>query len=386
MLDVATLFAGPLTATFLGDFGADVIKVEHPKGDPIRGHGHTKNGAGLWAKMVNRNKRMLTLNLSDPDGQAVLCQLARDADVLIENFRPGTLERWHLGPDQLLAANPKLVMLRTTAFGQVGPYASRPGFGTIAESLSGFAAITGQADGPPTLPPFGLADGIAGLAGAIAVLIAMHARDARQGTGQVIDLAIIEPILTVLGAQVSVYDQLGIVQQRTGNRSANNAPRNTYQTLDGKWVAISTSAQSIAERVMRLVGHPEVIDEPWFASGTQRAEHADELDAYVASWIAERDQAEVVSAFEAAQAAVAPIYDAADVTRDPQFAALDSIITVPDEELGPLKMQNVLFRMLGTPGRVRWSGRRLGQDTDAILGELGVPAERISELRDRGVV
>jgi formyl-CoA transferase len=386
VLDVATLFAGPLTATFLGDFGADVIKVEHPKGDPIRGHGHTKNGAGLWAKMVNRNKRMLTLNLSHPDGQAVLCQLARDADVLIENFRPGTLERWHLGPDQLLAANPKLVMLRTTAFGQVGPYASRPGFGTIAESLSGFAAITGQSDGPPTLPPFGLADGIAGLAGAIAVLIAMYARDARQGTGQVIDLAIIEPILTVLGAQVSVYDQLGIVQQRTGNRSANNAPRNTYQTLDGKWVAISTSAQSIAERVMRLVGHPEVIDEPWFASGTQRAEHADDLDAYVASWIAERDQAEVVSAFDAAQAAVAPIYDAADVTRDPQFAALDSIVTVPDEELGPLKMQNVLFRMLGTPGRVRWSGRRLGQDTDAILGELGVPAERISELRDRGVV
>jgi len=386
VLDAATLFAGPLAATFLGDFGADVIKVEHPKGDPIRGHGHAKNGAGLWAKMVNRNKRMLTLNLSDPDGQAVLCQLARDADVLIENFRPGTLERWGLGPEQLHTANPRLIVLRTTAFGQVGPYASRPGFGTIAESLSGFAAITGQADGPPTLPPFGLADGIAGLAGTIAVLMALYARDARQGSGQVIDLAIIEPILTVLGAQVSVYDQLGIVQQRTGNRSANNAPRNTYLTRDGKWVAISTSAESIAARVMRLVGHPEVIDEPWFATGTQRAEHADELDAYVASWIAARDQAEVIAAFEAAQAAIAPIYDAADIVRDPQFAALDSIITVPDDELGPLKMQNVLFRMLGTPGRVRWSGRRLGQDTDAVLAELGLPTERISDLHARGVV
>jgi formyl-CoA transferase len=279
-----------------------------------------------------------------------------------------------------------LIVLRTTAFGQFGPYANRPGFGTIAESLSGFAAITGQADGPPTLPPFGLADGIAGLAGTIAVLMALFARDARQGSGQVIDLAIIEPILTILGAQVSAFDQLGIVQQRTGNRSVDNAPRNTYKTRDGKWVAISTSAQSIAERVLRLVGHPEVIDEPWFRSGTQRATHADELDGYVASWIAERDQAEVVRAFEAAQAAVAPIYDAADVVRDPQFAALESIITVPDAELGPLKMQNVLFRMLGTPGRVRWSGRRLGQDTDAVLGELGMLPEQVGELRDRGVV
>ena len=386
VLDVATLFAGPLAATFLGDFGADVIKVEHPKGDPIRGHGHAKNGHGLWAKMVNRNKRMLTLNLSDVAGQQLLKELASTADVLIENFRPGTLERWNLSPAELLACNPKLVVLRTTAFGQLGPYAARPGFGTIAESLSGFAAITGQPDGPPTLPPFGLADGIAGLAGAMAILMALYARDARNGTGQIVDLAIIEPILTILGAQVSVYDQLGVVQQRTGNRSANNAPRNTYRTRDDKWVAISTSAQSIAERVMRLVGHPEVIGEPWFATGTRRAEHADELDAYVASWIAERDQSEVIDAFEAAEAAIAPIYDAADIVRDPQYAALDSIISVPDEDLGPLKMQNVLFRMLGTPGQVRWSGRRLGQDTEAILGELGLPSERVADLRARGVV
>ncbi len=385
VLDVATLFAAPLAATFLGDFGADVIKVEHPKGDPIRGHGHAKNGAGLWAKMVNRNKRMLTLNLSDAAGQQLLKQLACTADVLIENFRPGTLERWNLGPEELLANNPKLIVLRTTAFGQFGPYARRPGFGTIAESLSGFAAITGQPEGPPTLPPFGLADGIAGLAGAMAILMALYARD-KHDTGQVIDLAIIEPILTILGAQVSVYDQLGIVQQRTGNRSANNAPRNTYRTRDDKWVAISTSAQSIAERVMRLVGHPEVIDQPWFATGTERAEHADELDAYVASWIAERDQSEVIDAFEAAEAAIAPIYDAADIARDPQYAALDSIISVPDEELGPLKMQNVLFRMLGTPGKVRWSGRRLGQDTQAILGELGLAKEHVADLRTRGVV
>jgi crotonobetainyl-CoA:carnitine CoA-transferase CaiB-like acyl-CoA transferase len=383
ILDVATLFAGPLVATFLGDFGAEVIKVEHPKGDPIRGHGHVKNGAGLWAKMVNRNKRTITLDLSKPEAQAILRQLAGTADVLIENFRPGTLERWNLGPDQLLADNPRLILVRMTAFGQFGPYANRPGFGTIAESLSGFAAMTGQPDGPPTLPPFGLADGIAGLAGAIATMMALYSRDARGGVGQVIDVAIIEPILTVLGAQISVYDQLGLVQERTGNRSVNNAPRNTYRTRDDKWVAISTSAQSIAERVIRLVGHPEVIDEPWFASGIERAKH-DELDAWVASWIAERDQTDVVRAFELAQAAVAPIYDAADVSRDPQYAALNSIITVADEELGPLKMQNVLFRMLGTPGQVRFSGRRLGQDTVAVLGELGIPPDRVAALRASG--
>jgi formyl-CoA transferase len=244
--------------------------------------------------------------------------------------------------------------------------------------------MTGQPDGPPTLPPFGLADGIAGLAGAIATMLALYSRDARGGSGQVIDVAIIEPILTILGAQISVYDQLGLVPERTGNRSANNAPRNTYRTRDDKWVAISTSAQSIAERVMRLVGHPEVIDEPWFASGIERATH-DELDVYVASWIAERDQVDVVRDFEDAQAAIAPIYDAADVSSDPQFAALNSIITVPDEELGPLKMQNVLFRMLGTPGKVRWSGRRLGQDTLAVLAELGIPPARVEALRAQGV-
>jgi crotonobetainyl-CoA:carnitine CoA-transferase CaiB-like acyl-CoA transferase len=386
VLDAATLFAGPLVATFLGDFGADVIKIEHPRGDPIRTHGHTKDGVPLWWKMVGRNKRAITLKLSEPEGKELFCALAQGADVLIENFRPGTLERWGLGPDQLMAANPRLIVLRTTAFGQVGPYANRPGFGTIAESMSGFAAITGQADGPPTLPPFGLADGIAGLAGAIATLMALYHRDARGGAGQVIDLAIIEPILTILGSQPTVYDQLGIVQQRSGNRSVNNAPRNTYRTRDDQWVAISTSAQSIAERVMHLVGHPEVIAEAWFNSGAERAQHADLLDSYVGGWIAQRDREEVVRAFEAAEAAVSPIYDAADVLRDPQYQALESIVSMPDEDLGQVKMQNVLYRMLGTPGKVRWPGRRLGQDNEQVFAELGVTPRRLADLRQRGIV
>jgi len=231
-----------------------------------------------------------------------------------------------------------------------------------------------------------LADGIAGLAGAIATMIALYHRDARGGTGQVVDLAIIEPILTILGSQPTVYDQLGIVQGRIGNRSFNNAPRNTYLTRDGKWVAISTSATSMAERVMQRVGRPEFIQAPWFGSGAERAQHADELDAAVASWIGDRDSATVMRAFEEAHAAIAPIYDVADVLADPQYQALESIVTLADEDLGKLRMQNVLFRMLGSPGAIRWAGRRLGQDNESVYGELGISADRLLELRRDGIV
>ena len=385
VLDVATLFAGPLAATMLGDFGAEVIKIEHPRGDPVRGHGASKNGVGLWGKVIGRNKAAITLYLGAPEGQELFRRLVADADVVIENFRPGTLERWGLGYDELSTVNPGLVLARVTGFGQTGPYAKRPGFGTLAEAMSGFAAITGEPDGPPTLPPFGLADGIAALTAAFAIMTALRARE-RTGRGQVVDLAIIEPILTVVGPQPTVYDQLGVVQPRYGNRSSNNAPRNTYRCRDGQWVAISTSAQSIAERVMRLVGRPEFLDEPWFASGAERAEHADELDAAVAAWIADRDRDEVVAAFEKAEAAVAPIYDVRDVLTDPQYAALGSITTVDDEELGPLRMQNVLFRLSDTPGEIRTAGPRLGQHTAEILGRYGVTAERLADLRERGVV
>ncbi len=386
VLDAATLFAGPLAATLLADYGADVIKIEHPKGDPVRGHGHTKNGAPLWWKMISRNKRAITLNLGHAEGQTLLLKLSEHADVLIENFRPGTLERWNLGWDVLHARNPKLVLLRMTGFGQFGPYASRPGFGTLAEAMSGFAHITGEPDGPPTLPPFGLADGIAGITGAFAVMTALFNRERNNGQGQAIDLAIIEPILTVLGSQPIVYDQLGIIQKRTGNRSANNAPRNTYRTKEGRWVAISTSAQSIAERVMRLVGHPEVIDEPWFKSGAERAKHADLLDKMVGDWIAARPFDEVIRVFTEAEAAVAPIYDVSDVMKDPQFQALQSIISVPDEQLGQVKMQNVLFRLSETPGFVRWAGRALGQDNESVYGELGITREQLAELKAKNIV
>ncbi|WAZ21082.1 CoA transferase [Streptomyces cinnabarinus] len=386
VLDLATLFAGPLAATALGDFGAEVIKVEHPaKPDPSRGHGPAKDGIGLWWKHLGRNKRTITLNLSTPGGRATLLRLAGTADVIIENFRPGTLEKWDLGWPELSAVNPRLVLTRVTGFGQFGPYAHRPGFGTLAEAISGFAALTGEPDAPPTLPPFGLADSIAGLATAYAVLTALAARD-RTGEGQVVDLSLIEPMLSVLGPQPTWYDQLGYVQQRTGNRSANNAPRNTYRTADGSWVAVSTSAQSVAERVLRLVGRPELIDEPWFATGADRARHADVLDAAVGGWIAERTREEVIAAFEKAEAAVAPIQDVREVMTDPQYQALDTITTVDDPELGPLRMQNVLFRLSATPGAIRWTGRPHGADTDEVLTELGLTPADVAALRAEGAV
>ncbi|MEU6606043.1 CoA transferase [Streptomyces shenzhenensis] len=386
VLDLATLFAGPLAATLLGDFGAEVIKVEHPaKPDPSRGHGPAKDGVGLWWKLLGRNKRTLTLDLSKPGGRATLLRLAATADVVIENFRPGTLEKWDLGWAELSAVNPRLILTRVTAFGQFGPYARRPGFGTLAEAMSGFAAITGEPDAPPTLPPFGLADSIAALATAYAVLTALAARE-RTGEGQVVDMAIIEPILTVLGPQPIWYDQLGHVQPRTGNRSQNNAPRNTYRTADGAWVAVSASAQSVAERVMDLVGRPDLIDEPWFATGAGRAAHADVLDTAVGRWIAARTRDEVVSAFEKAEAAVAPVQDVRDVMSDPQYAALGTITTVDDPELGPLRMQNVLFRLSATPGEIRWAGRPHGADTEAVLTELGLTPAELHALREEGAL
>jgi formyl-CoA transferase len=386
VIDMATLFAGPMAATMLGDFGADVIKIEHPKnGDPVRTHGSSKNGVGLWWKMLARNKKSVTLYLGSPEGQEIFKKLVKDADVVIENFRPGTLEKWGLGYDELAKINPKLVLARVTGFGQIGPYATRPGFGTLAEAMSGFASITGTADGPPTLPPFGLADGISALTTAYAIMTALHAREI-TGKGQVIDLAIIEPILTVLGPQVIAYDQLGEIQERRGNRSSNNAPRNTYITADGKWVAISTSAQAIAERVMHLVGRPELIDEPWFASGAERAKHADELDEAVGGWIAQRNRDEVMAEFEAAQAAVAPIYDITDIFKDEQFAALGTIKTVQDEELGPIKFQNVLFRLSDTPGAINTAGPSLGKHTKEVLNKYGISDDQITELKTKGVV
>jgi crotonobetainyl-CoA:carnitine CoA-transferase CaiB-like acyl-CoA transferase len=386
VVDAASLFAGPVIATMLGDYGADVIKVEHPSGDNLRKLGWEKDGVSLWWALIARNKRSVTLKLSVPEGAEVMKRLLATADVFVENFRTGTLEKWGLGPDVLHEINPGLVIVRTTGFGQTGPYARRPGFGTLAESISGYAHINGFPDGPPTLPPFALGDGVAALTGAFAAMMALWWRE-HGGTGQVIDLSIYEPLFWILGPHASVYDQLGVVQERTGNRAPFTAPRNAYQARDGRWLGLSGSSQSIAERVLRLVGRPDIVDEPWFGDHAGRLAHQDELDEAISTWIAERDSDEVVRAFEEQEAAIAPVLSIADIFKDPQFEARETITTVQHPVLGPLKMQNVIPRLVTTPGRIRSCGPDLGAHNRELLSdELGYTDEQLADLAGRGVI
>ncbi len=385
VIDCATVFAGPLSAMVFADFDADVIKIEHPVGDALRNMGKSKDGHGLWFKVAGRNKRNITLDLHDEDGKAAFLALVKDADVLIENFRTGTLERWGLGWDVLSALNPRLVMLRVTGFGQTGPYRHRAGFGTVAEAFSGFAHITGEASGPPTLPPFGLADGVAAYHGAFAVMFAIYERDVQgSGKGQVIDLSLYEPLFSLLGGQASTYDQLGVVQGRSGNRSANNAPRNAYKTKDGRWVALSAAAPSITRRVLELTGGKDAVNDPRFRTNADRVKHIEEVDGMVGGWIARHTLKEVLDAFETAEAAIGPVYDIAQIFEDPQYIARESITTVDDEDLGPLRMQNVFPKMMRTPGRIRHAGPRIGRHQGEVLDELvarGLPAEVAERLR-----
>ncbi len=381
VLDVSTILAGPLCCQILGDYGADVVKIEHPdRGDNMRGHGHSKDGVPLWWKEISRNKRTVALDLKAGVGAEIFRRLAATADVVVENFRPGTLERWGIGPEILQKDNPGLVVVRLTGFGQTGPYSGRAGFGTLAEAMSGFADATGEPDGPPTLPAFGLADTICGIAASSATLMALRHRD-RTGRGQVVDMNILQPIMTAVGPAPTVYQQLGLIESRHGNRSTNNAPRNTYRTADGKWVAVSTSAQRIAERVLELVGHPEVIHEAWFQTGHGRVQRVDLLDAYVGDWIAARSREEVLAAFTEAGAAIAAVYNAQDIVEDPHVRETEMLIEVDDEDLGPVLQHNVMWRLSASPGRIRFTGRALGQDTDEILAELGYSASDITELK-----
>lgn len=387
VVDASTILAGPLCCQILGDYGADVIKIEHPSlGDGLRGHGQAKGDVALWWKEVSRNKRTLGLSLSTSSGAEIFRHLMESTDVLVENFRPGTLERWGLGPEVLHDINPDLVIVRVTGFGQTGPYSQRPGFGTLAEAMSGFAHLTGEADGPPTLPAFGLADSICGIAASSATVMALLARERGKSRGQVIDMNLLSPILAAVGPHVTAFDQLGTIETRHGNRSINNSPRNTYATKDDRWVAVSASSQKVAERVLSLVGHPEVALEPWFSSGRGRAAHSDLIDGLVGTWISERTLGEVSSAFETAGAAVAPIYDARDILEDEHVRATEMIISVQDEELGPIRMHNVMWGMSKTPGSIRHTGRTLGADTESILSELGMAPSYVAELREQDVV
>ena len=388
VVDAATVIAGPTIGMLLGDFGADVIKVEHPRGDVLRVTGHQKDGVGLWFKMANRNKRCVTMNFSSPKGAELFKELIKTTDVLIENFRTGTMEKWGLGWEELKAINPRLVMVRVTGFGQTGPYRHRPGFGTVAEVFSGFANMTGEKDGPPTLPNFGLADGIAASYGTFATMFALYHRDAQgSGKGQFIDLSIYEPIFQVLGPQPLAFDQLGVIQERMGNRSDNNAPRNTYETRDRKWVAISTNSPAIVKRVLTLCGGEAAASDPRFQTPKDRVEHIDEIDGMVADWIRQRDQKEVLEKFEEAEAAIGPAYDVSQIFEDPQYQARGDIVELDDEDLGKIRMTSAFPFMSETPAEIRHAGPRKGQHNEEILcDELGVDPADLQKLAEEGAI
>ena len=360
---MATVLAGPGVARYLADFGADVVKIESPAGDGTRRMGWVdpRDGESFMWKVLGRGKRAAVLDLKTANGLESMRSLVDSADVLIENFRPGTLERLGLDPVELLERNPGLVVLRITGFGQDGPYSGRPGFATMAEAMSGFAAINGEPDGAPLLPPIALTDEVTALAGAFMVMVALRHRD-RTGEGQVVDINLLETMLQMMGALPSANAHLGYLQPRLGSGIPYTVPRGTYRCADGRWVAISTSAESIAARVMDLLG---VGDDPRFATFEGRVEHRTELDQIVADWVGARSSDEVLTTFERAEAAIAPVYSMADLLADPHIAAREAIV-----EVDGVRMPGLLARFSKTPGVVRHAGRPLGADTDAVVADL----------------
>jgi crotonobetainyl-CoA:carnitine CoA-transferase CaiB-like acyl-CoA transferase len=388
ILDISNLIAGPGISTICADFGADVIKVEHPKiGDYIRNWGHRKNGIPLAWKSHGRGKRLLSLNLNTKEGQQIIRKIASEVDILIESYRPGKLEEWGLDYDTLSADNPKLILIRVTGWGQTGPYRDRPGFGTLAEAFSGFAHIIGQAGGPPTLPSFALADGITAVVGTYAVMMALYHRDVHDQPGQVIDLSIFESIFSVLGPQAIEYDQLGIIQKRFGNRSPRGVPRNAYETSDGRWVAVSASASDMAFRLFKAIGRDDMVTEPQYATAAKRLENGDVIDGIVADWIKQHPLKEVLERLEEFEVPVAPVYDVAQIMQDPQYQARETIVQLPDEDLGNIKMTNIPVKFSRTPGKIRHPGRTaIGHDTVEILKSIGMTEQEIDALIDKQIV
>jgi crotonobetainyl-CoA:carnitine CoA-transferase CaiB-like acyl-CoA transferase len=356
VIDLATVLAGPNCARYLADYGADVIKVERPDtGDSLRNLAwrDPRDGEGLWWKMVNRNKRTIALDLKDPDDLALFRRLATEADVLVENFRPGTLERLGIGPDVLLEANPRLVVTRITGFGQTGPYANRPGFATIAESMSGLAAISGEHNGQPLLPPIALTDELTGVVAAFATMVALHSK-----VGQVVDVSLLESMFHMMSPLVSLYALTGQQQERLGAGLPYTVPRGTYRCADGAWVGLSASSDSVAARLLRLL---DVHDDPRFTTFVDRMAHRDELEAVMAHWCSQRTRTEVIDAFTEAEAAIGPVMDMADIAVDPHYAARTAIVS-----LEGTPMQGLIATLSATPGALRWQGRGLDADGPEI--------------------
>lgn len=388
VVEVGSMISGPTAGRLLADFGAEVIKVERPEtGDHLRHFGPQVDGHSIWWKYLARNKRSVTLDLSAEGGAAVFEDLTSEADLVIENFRPGTLERWGLGPEALREVNPDLVVLRVSGFGQTGPEASRPGFGTLAEAMSGFAAVNGFPDRDPLLPPTGLADTVAGVFGALAATMALYRRDTTDTGGQTIDNSLIEPMLMLLGPQVLRYDATGEPERRTGNRSTSSAPRNVYETADGEYVALAASAQPLAMRTFDAIGRPELKEDPRFRDNDSRLENVAELDRLIGDWMADHTRAEALAAFDEADATAAPVYDVPDILEDKQYQAREAAIEIEDPDLGPSHVQNVVPTLSETPGGVDHLGPALGAHNDTVYGGLlGYDESTRADLDSSGVI
>lgn len=385
VVDLSRVVAGNMLTLQLADHGADVIKVEPlPNGDPLRAW--KDNGHSIFWKVYARNKRGLALDFRAAAAADILRRLADRADVLVEGFRPGVLERLGLAPDELHTSNPRLIVVRVSGFGQTGPYAPRPGFGTLVEAMSGFAARNGFADREPVLPPLALADMVAGLYGAFATISAVRASERGAAPGQVIDLSLLEPMISILGPEAASYAVTGTVKARAGSGSNTSAPRNVYRTSDGKWIALSGSIQVMAERVFRLVGREDMIDDPRFKDNTARVRHREEIDAVVGNWVAQRTRDKALEEFAAASITAAPVYDIADLIDDPHIVARHTFEELPDADLGWLPMHAPLPRLSATPGGYRLAAPRLGEHSREVLTELSYDATAIEALRDAGVI
>lgn len=387
VLDLSNLLAAPMTTMHLADFGADVIKVEHPaKPDELRVWGRAKDDVGLYWKVVNRNKRLITLDLSHEKGRELALELARRSDVVVENFRPGTINRWGLGYDALSRENPGLVMAHISGYGQTGPYSHRSGFGTVADAFSGYAAITGHSDGPPLLASFGLSDAATSIFGAFAIMVALRHRD-KTGEGQEIDAALYEALFTLIGPNVIDYDQLGAVQQRNGSRLPFVSPRNTFQTSDGQWIAIAGSTQATFERTARGLGIEHVIHDPRFATNRDRIANVDALEEELQRAISKRTRDEVLAILDESDAPGGPVYDIPQIFNDPHFRARRNMVSIPDEQLGVVQMQNVTPRLSKTPGRIAHTGMRHGEHNSEVYTDLlGLRAEELHDLSGLGVI
>jgi crotonobetainyl-CoA:carnitine CoA-transferase CaiB-like acyl-CoA transferase len=385
VLDLSRLVAGNVVSHVLADFGADVIKVEAPgRGDDLRAW-KVAGVASYW-KVYGRNKRSITLDFRKREGRELLLQLVQGAQILVENFVPGKLEAMRLGPDVLLRANPGLVIVRVSGWGQTGPYAHKPGFGTLVEAASGFAAMNGFADRPPVLPPLALADMVSGVYGASAAMIALRQVEVNQGQGQVVDLSLFESIHAILGPQAANLQLSGEPTLRNGSRAPNTAPRNIYRCGDGKFVALSASMQSMAEKLFQLMGRPDILQDPRFATNTDRMRNNDAIDAIVAEFISTRTQAEILAMCDAAGVTVGPVNDAGDLADDRFVREREVVVSLPDADMGTLPMHNIVPRLAGTPGHMRLPAPEVGEHNAEIYGELGLTAADIAQLHDTGVI